>query len=580
MQNIVHLSRHGPSNTVIARYEYAPLVTEIIRTIPGREFKPAYKIWIFPGTPENVMLLKTRLAGIGWQLSIEPDLRASLNEQYRKVAQAAAVRTAGDAEVDFEFLTEPYAHQRAGLAFLAHLGSGALFWEMGLGKTKTAIDYAEWLAPHGDHPRDGYVGRYDGCPGCTFKALVICPNTVKRNWGDEIRKHAGHEDFIIPTGTIAKRITQLGLARYTIINVEAMSVASMARAVIEHPWDLVVADESTRFKTPGAKRTKAFHKLGKVTPRRVILTGTPITGAPQDAWSQLEFVQPGIFGSSFWAFTDRYLRKDFFGNVVGLKPENADELKARIDSRGYRILKDQVLDLPPKVYVDRRVEMVGEQRRAYNQMRDELRIEIEGMEEVRAANILTVLLRLTQVTAGLIGQGTEYRFIEDGAKVTELDALLNDELRDQQVVIFGLYQRELEALARRYDDGSYGIGPYALPIIYGPTPEKVRHELVAQFQAGNRRLLFVQSRTGGLGINLTKAQNAIYATRGWSLEEYLQSQDRLHRIGQTGTVNIIHLLAEDSIDNDIAKALADKQTLSDHLTGDTARKLALSILSK
>lgn len=577
MQQVVHLSRHGPrSNVVIVRFPYAPAVTAVVRDVPGREFKPAYKLWVIPGTPENVMLLKQRLAQIGWQLSIEPDLRRDLNEQYRKVADAAAVRLAGDSDIEFDYLTEPYAHQRAGLAFLARLGSGALFWEMGLGKTKTAIDYAEYLA------RGGELEEYHQA-AIGLRVLVICPNTVKRNWGDEIHKHAGHDDFIIPAGTIPKRITQLGLARYTIINVETMSIAKMADAVIAAKWNLVIADESTRFKTPAAKRTKAFHKLGKIVPRRVILTGTPITGAPQDAWSQLEFVQPGIFGSSFWAFTDRYLKKDFFGNVIGLKPESADDLKARIDSRGYRILKDQVLDLPPKVYVDRRVEMSGEQRRAYNQMRDELRIEIEGMEEVRAANILTVLLRLTQVTAGLIGQGTEYRFLEDGAKVMELDHLLNEELQHQPVVVFGLYQRELEALAARYAgplDRVASNTHLVPPIIYGPTPEKVRHQLIEQFQAGQRRLLFVQSRTGGIGITLTKAQNAIYYTRGWSLEEYLQSQDRLHRIGQTGTVNIIHLVAEDSIDDDIARALAEKQTLSDHLTGDTARKLALSILAK
>jgi len=213
--------------------------------------------------------------------------------------------------------------------------------------------------------------------------------------------------------------------------------------------------------------------------------------------------------------------------------------------------------------------------------------------------VLTQLLRLTQITAGLLGEGDRYEWLADkAAKVRELDNLLNDELRHESVVVFGLYQRELEELAARYTegaletvrmirtedaiiDGNFGkrIRPGAqLPIIYGPTPEKRRHELVEEFQRGERRLLFIQTRTGGIGINLTAAKNAVYHTRGWSLEEYLQSQDRLHRIGQTGTVNIIHLTAEGTVDERIAEALASKQNLADTLTGDAARRLAAEVL--
>lgn len=572
----VFLTYSDDKAVVVAHYPYSPAVNAAMKDVPGRAFDPRAKKWSFPVNPANVLALRARLVGLGWALAIAEDLKAALNAMYRDTAAAAEVRKAGDSDIDFAYLTEPYAHQRAGLDFLVKLNGGALFWEMGLGKTKTAIDFAEYLyrqgRPGGSDPGNGSV-------------LVICPNTVKRNWALEIEKHAGHNNWVIPAGAMTKRVTQLGSARYTIVNCEALSLAPLAPAIRDFAWDLVIVDESTRFKSPKAHRTKLLHKVK--AKRRVILTGTPITGKPEDAWSQLEFVRPGLFGKSFWAFTDRYLMKDWFGNVAGLKPETGDELRERIDSVSYRILKDQVLDLPPKVYSDRRVTMDGDQLRAYRQMRDELRIEIESMPNVRAANILTVLLRLTQVTAGLVGsKDSGYQWLGDrAAKVRELDDLLNDELKGEQVVIFGLYQRELEELADRYDAGGSnilvaGLGAPHRPIIYGPTPEAVRATLVNEFQAGDRRLLFVQSRTGGIGITLTAAQTAIYHTRSWSLEEYLQSQDRLHRIGQTGTVSIIHLRAEESIDDDIADALTEKQTLSDHLTGDTARKLALRILGK
>lgn len=574
---IAHLSRAAPGATVgRLDYPFSPAVTEVIRRIPGREFNRTYKIWLFPLNPSNVLALREGLKELNppWALNIPRDLADMLNVAWRKQRDAAAVRTAGDSDIAFDYVTEPYAHQRAGLAFLEHLGGGALLWEMGLGKTKTAIDFAELTSQRIGHGTAVAGGGWEP-PDSPMRVLVICPNTIKRNWRDEVAKHAGHDDVVIPTGTIANRVTQLATARYTIVNCEALSHAPMAAALRAIEWDLIVVDESTRFKTPEAARTKALMKLR--TKRRVILTGTPITGKPQDAYIQFEWVKPGLFGKSFWSFKERYLDKDWFGNIIGIKPGMADELRDRIDTTSYRILKADVLDLPPKVYIDRAVEMKGEQLRAYNQMRDELRIEIDAMTEVRAANILTVLLRLTQVTSGFYGERGRYQWIDGNAKEQELDALLNDELATEQVVIFGLYQFELEKLAERYAPTKLG---HLLPIIYGPTHEIDRHALITQFQAGDRRLLFAQLATGGIGINLTAAKNAIYYTRGWSLEQWLQSQDRLHRIGQTGTVSIVTLLAERSIDYDVKDSIVSKQEVADSLTGDGARALALKILGR
>ena len=575
----VHLSRHGPANLAV-RFEYSETVRAVVRDIPGRVFLGPEKLWIIPLTPENVLQLHARLKVLGWGLNLPADVQEQLRAEHTAVLEARKIKQAGDSDIAFDYLTEPYAHQRAGLAMLVQLGSGALLWEMGLGKSKTSIDYAEWLAQRGTIGIEDKIVRKEQA----IRVLIIAPKTVCRNWMAEITKHAGHADFeYLADGSLAGRAALIASskARYAIVNTEALSHKLTADALRAVTWDLVIVDESTRFKTPKAARTKALHKLN--AKRRVILTGTPITGKPEDAWSQFEFVTPGLFGKSYWAFAERYLAKDFFGNVSGLKPDTADELKARIDSRSYRILKADVLDLPPKVYIDRRVTLVDDQARAYVQMRDELRVEIENTPRLSATNILTMLLRLTQITAGLVGASdTGYRWIENAAKAVELDALLNEELRGEQVVIFGLYQRELEQLAMRYAGLEKpmigGERESGLPIVYGPTKEARRAELIAQFQAGDRRLLFAQVRTGGIGINLTAAQTAIYHTRSWSLEEYLQSQDRLHRIGQTGTVSIVHLVAEKTIDNDIAAALIEKQQLADHLTGDSARKLAAQVL--
>lgn len=520
-----------------------------IKRVPGRTWDAKRKTWSIPNTPENVLLL-WRAMPKNIEIRIPPMLQQELREREQGIKEAEAHRIAGDAEVDFEFRTTPYAHQRAGLAFLQKLGSGALLWEMGTGKTKTAIDYAEWRKAR--------------------RILVVAPNTVTRNWLNEIRIHAGHDDALVATGTLKRRITQLGTARYTVVNVESLSLEPLAGALVKYPWDMVIIDESTRFKSHKAKRTKNLHKM-KV-PIRVILTGTPITNTAEDAWAQFEFIQPGLLGS-YWHFLDNYLVRDpWTRQITGLKPGMETELKKRIESRSYRVLKSEVLDLPPKVYVDRRVQLAGEQLRAYEQMKRDLVIAIAEMPHVTASNILTQLLRLTQVTAGFIGGKGNEVWIPDNAKATELDALVLEEARHEQIVIVGVYQYELEMLARRY------VGGEDLPIIYGPTPNAMRDEIIREFQAGRRRLLFVQSRTGGIGINLTASQIAAFYTRSWSLEEWLQTQDRLHRIGQTGTVTILPFIAENTVDEDIAKALSEKQELSDTLTGDAARRFAAAVL--
>ncbi len=566
MQRTVTLARFGPpgSHELAVAFPYDEYVRNMVRDVPGRKWLEKQRIWTVPDNPSSIIQLKERLERTGWRLDMTPDVRAYLNSAFHAEREAAVIRDNGDAEVEWPLLTTPYAHQRAGLAFLSRLGGGALLWEMGLGKTAAAIAFCEALATR------------ERAPG----VLIICPNTIRRNWGQEIEKHAGHRGYVIPDGDYRKRIPLVGSRRYTILNTEALSHAAMVKALTVIEWDVVIVDESTRFKGPKAQRTKNLLRLP--AKHRIILTGSPITNSPEDAWAPFEFVSPGLFGKSFWAFRDRYLIVDHFGAVKGIKPDRHGELRERIASRSYRILKADVLDLPEKVYVDRRVTLEGDQLRAYRQMRDELRVAWER-GEIEAYNILEQTLRLTQITAGMVGEREHYAWIENSAKLRELDALL-DELDDEPVVIFGIYQHELQRLAEhvyrrdRRPWVRYGARQEFQPIIYGPTPEKVRANLIDDFQARNLSTLLIQTRTGGLGINLTAARTAIYYTRGWSLEDYIQSQDRLHRIGQTGTVTIVHLIAEGTVDEQIARALRDKRDLADDLTGDKARSIARQVL--
>lgn len=542
--------------TLLVAFPYDPDLIAAVKLLPGRTWNKSRKRWEVPATVEAFEQLRSIAAHHDIPLTAHPSLVAAMSRQKKAEALASVIaRTDMDpGTIEYAHRTEPYQHQRAGLAFLATTTHGGLLWEMGLGKTKTAIDYAEWS---GAHP-----------------VLVITPNSVVDNWGAEIEKHAGHSDYILLRApmTLLQRARKLATKRYSVVNTEVMQSGPLAKAILDVHWGMVILDESQRFKNPRAQRTKRLLKLQ--ADRRVILTGTPLTNSPEDLWSQLTFLRPGVLGS-WWSFQQEYLLRDIFGNTVGMRHGAEAKLADKMATLGYRRLKSEVLDLPEKVYEDRHVEMTPEQARHYRSMRDELRMQVDTSETVIAHNILSQLLRLTQITAGLYGQGDTYEWDPKSAKLRELDDILLDDLRDKQVVIFGLYRRELEELADRYGQGT---STGERPIIYGGVKPERRQELIDQFQAGQRRLLFAQAHSGGIGINLTAAQTAVYYTRGWSLEDYLQSQDRLHRIGQTGTVNIIHLVAKTTVDEQIAKALSAKSDLSRRLTGDAARALAADVL--
>lgn len=563
----IALSREGP--TFLVSFFYDPEVVAGIKGIPGRRWDKQRKRWEVPANVDTYDAL-VRIAKLNdTTISVHPGVVAEIaNErEAQQAAMAIASHDDGEAAYGHDYVTEPYAHQRAGLAFLQRLGSAGLFWEMGLGKTKTALDYCEWLAT-----RPAFDTK-------VMRVLVITPNSVVDNWGREVETHTGRKDYVLLRApmTLLNRSRKLATKRYSITNTEAMQGGPLAKAIMAMRWDVLIVDESQRFKNPKAMRTK--HLLKIQADHRLILTGTPLTNAPQDLWSQLSFVRPGILGT-WWHFRQEYLLLDHFGNTIGVRKAKEPDLAKRIASVGYRRLKSEVLDLPEKVYEDRLVDLSPVQKQAYRTMQEELRMELESGDQVVAHSILTQLLRLAQVTAGLIGHGDTYEWDETNPKLLELDSLLDD-LKPKPVVIFGVYRRELEALAARYAPPSVGLDKWDLPpIIYGGVLPERRQQLIDQFQSGQRRLLFVQAHSGGIGINLTAAQYAVYYTRGWSLEDYLQSQDRLHRIGQQGTVTILHMVARGTIDEDIAKALAAKEDLSRRLTGDQARALATEALRK
>jgi SNF2 family DNA or RNA helicase len=557
------------------RFPYDQRLVETVKQLQVRKYMPDSKSWI---VPYSIDAWHDIVGKLGIEVSADETLTAMALSDDQRFAISKQLKLKSDAEIeDYEFATEPYAHQRIGLKFLALHDKAGLLWEMGTGKTKTIID---------DLCRRKLLGQN------IRGTLVFCPNEVKyTQWAPQVPLHSGGRVTVeVLEGSIKDRIKRLANSTADLLVLNVESAYYMRDPLLKETFPAIILDEATRFKSPTAQRTKVILKVK--APLRRIMTGTPITNDPGDAYAPFKFLEYTLFGS-WTSFKDHYMIMGGYGGYQVVGYRDLEGLKQRVHRYSHRVLKKDVLDLPEKTYHDIEVELGGDTLKHYEEVRDTMISEWQaGKIEARIA--LTVMLRLEQIAGGLLQQGEDYFWIPDNPKLKALDELLADLPKDQKVVVFAVFRHEIRELMNHYNEWN----PVA---IYGDVPLKERAAGINAFQGeGGPRMLIAQMHSGGIGINLTAAQTAIYYSRNWSLEDYLQSQDRLHRIGQKGTVNIVHLIAKlpykqhhdvkktkvdysaetgevvvkvpkkkaVSIDEVIAKALTRKQVFADMITGD------------
>jgi len=470
----------------------------------------------------------------------------------------------------YKFKTKPYDHQLVALNKSWNKKEYAYFMEMGTGKSKVLIDNISIL--------------YD--KGGINSAIIIAPKGVYRNWSEkEIPAHMpDHIEKQIavwnPAPTKKQKHELMKLFEVTddlkilVINVEAFStkkgVAFVEKFILAHNV-LIAVDESTTIKNPKAQRTKNLLKLALNTKYRRILTGFPVTQSPLDLYSQSAFLSTDLIGfNSFYSFQNRYAKvinrnmgARTFRQVVGY--QNLEELTGRVAEFSYRVLKKECLDLPDKVYQRREVELTAEQKKVYKQLKDYAIAELASHELVSVTSVLTQILRLHQVVCGFVrqDQGDEVEIPSN-----RLDELINI-LQEVQgkTIIWANYQYDIKRILKKLHDIT---GVNSVATYYGETPDEDRQEIIRRFQDPNSELKYLISntQTGGYGITLTEASNVIYYSNNYDLEKRLQSEDRAHRIGQTNKVTYIDLVAKDTVDEKIVKALRNKLDLAQEVLGD------------
>jgi SNF2 family DNA or RNA helicase len=445
----------------------------------------------------------------------------------------------------------------------------AYFMEMGTGKSKVLIDNMSIL--------------YD--KGLINGALIIAPKGVYKNWFDsEIPTHmADHiEKKMVLWESSAgkskeKELDTLFKSSYDlhilIMNVEALSTKKgkqFAEKFLSCHKTLMAIDESTTIKNPGANRTKNIIAIGKHVTYKRILTGSPVTKSPLDLYTQCWFLDPWLLDQqSYYSFRTRYALTRKI-NVSGRQVEivvgyrNLGELSDKIKPFSHRVLKDDCLDLPPKTYMKRTIQLTEEQRKVYKQMKDIALATLNG-KLTTTHNVITQLMRLHQITCG--------HFKSDDGTTQTLKSNRLDELMDVlsemegKAVIWAHYRYDIEviveAIKKEYGDKS-------VVTYYGDTSTDDRQKAIKLIQDPKSEVRFIVGtpQTGGYGITLTGASTMIYYSNGYDLEKRQQSEARIDRIGQEKPMTYIDIIAEGTVDEKIVKALRTKVNIATEVMGE------------
>jgi len=466
---------------------------------------------------------------------------------------------------------ELYKHQREGLA-LGQAGNRAFFYECGTGKTLLALELIRYWKAQGEGP-----------------ALVVCPlSIIESAWMADCRKFTPELSIMsLWAKTIAERRELLRrTADIYVINFEGLRL--LYPEIAGKQFGTIIVDESSKMKNPKSQVAKAllslagvpFHgspfKTSHVIPHRYVLSGTPSPNGEEGYWVQVKFVAgPGhrVFHDNYFAFRSTY----FYGVPIGntgqtiwkFRTAMRDQFQAAMRPVTHVVRKVDCLDLPEQTHVIRTVYLSPAERTAYDTFKRSLVLRF-GDEMLLGQTALTECMKLRQLASGF-GYSQSGATIQTGhSKLDELKDLL-EEIGPRQVIIWAHFKAEIEQLLKALPD--------AVALWSGSTD---REGAIAAFRNGRAQYLIANPQSAGHGLTFTNCCYAVYFSLSYSYELMKQSQDRIHRIGQRYPCTYFYLLAENTIDPVIYRAVSRKADLSNatlqYLKGDPrANRQAIAV---
>lgn len=566
---------------------------ELCKSIPGASWNAKDQAWRLPLSWASCLALRAVFKA---ELIIGPKLTAwAANERAVRVDPTNALRDLDTYEGDEDL----FPHQRAGVAFLSMARRALLADEPGLGKTAQTIRALRNMKKTEE----------------VFPTLIACPNTLKKNWEREYKMWWPEARVQVIKGSAGQRRKQFETnADVYIINWESLrthsklaSYGSIAlarcpecgghdesvtqnrcevhkRELNEIDFKSVVADEIHRSKDPKSKQTRALWAATGNADIRFALTGTPIANNVLDLWSILHWLSPEEWPSKT-RWIDRMIDTmlNAFGGmmVIGVKPHMNDEFYATINPRMRRMLKARVLPWLPPVLKERRdVEMSTKQKKAYKQMLEVMIAELEDGGAVVAPSALTQTTRLLQFASSYAEISVDEITGEMRTLLTEpsckVDALMDDikngDFGEDSVAVCAVSRQLIELLSRALTDAKISHG-----LITGAQDEDERQKAVDDFQSGKIKWILFTAQAGGVGITLTAARRLVMLQRPWSLVDYKQALDRVHRIGSEihDSVVIMDYVTEGTIEERVIDVLDAKADNFENIVKDKHQLLRM-----
>jgi len=516
---------------------------EMIKNIPGRQWDPKRKVWVLPTTLDVIEHLKHITSNIDKKIIDKYIELKQIQDEITKIKLADEVEPIEPMPIK----VKPFKHQIKAYNLSLINPNFALLMEMGTGKSLTSVAIAARRYQRGEIKR----------------LLIVAPTSVCPVWPKEFEAAKIMYKIAVLEGPIQQRIKKLeSLSQWTdflqvaVINYEA--TWRMIDVLLAWKPDMVIADESQRIKNPSAQQSKAMHKLGKIAKYKLILTGTPVQNAPLDFFSQYKFLDDSIFGTSYYAFRARYAVMGGYGGHEIIRYQNLDELIQKAHSIAFRVKKEEALDLPDQIDEYMYCELEPKARRIYEEIKEDSYTELEN-SEITVRNVLTRLLRLQQITGGYVNTDDATQKQVSRAKLEMLKEIVSDIVEaSKKVVIFARFVAEIEAIRKLMDELKIQYSWIA-----GEVPVKERGEKVRQFQEDPNCTVFIaQIQTAGLGITLHAADTAIFYSVDFNYANYEQARARIHRIGQKNNCTYIHLLAKNTVDEHVMKALQKKEDMA------------------
>lgn len=509
-----------------------------VKSLAERRYLPDQRAWEIPAHElPNLMQI------FEGQIQADDEIMGALKEKEIVDKREATQDRLKDIKpvVSFDFKTNPLPHQIEAFNYGMEHNSILLGDQQGLGKTKESIDIA--------------VARKKEI----YKCLIVCGvNSVKYNWQEEITKHSSEKSTIIDDKTMDLRVQHINNwyknnEYFGIINIESLRNEKIQDALYVGIKDgfigAVIVDEIHKAKNGQSQQGKALRTLR--APIKIGLTGTPIMSKAEDLWNILTWL--GVEKRNVWQFRNAYCVMGGFNNYKVVAYKNLESLNGLLNTVMLRRTKAEVLDLPPKTYITEYVGLPRKSQILYKQIRDGI---VEEMEDILSnPNPLTCTLRLRQLTSG------DPNLTEYNPKLDRIKEILEDEIipNGEKAIIFSQWS----TIAKDLGDELQKYNPI---VITGEIDPEQRQKLVNEFQTNpNCKIAIGTIGAMGTGLTLNKANHVFFMDKAWTSGENEQAEDRAHRIGTQGTVNIISMVAKGTIDEGIEDYLKENKDLFDRV---------------